>query len=130
MTITAEEVRATSFKRASRFTRGYDTREVDEFVESIAERLETGSGVSSNDVYRITFTKPPMASRGYAEDSVDEFLERAHAELLRLEDAWGGSAQPGAAPEVDPEVDPAAGGDSDADSDADSDPGPSTGSAS
>jgi len=128
MTMTPAEVRDHQFARASRFTRGYDSREVDAFVESVAQRLESGAGISSNDVYHQTFSKPPLADRGYAENGVNAFLDQVHAELVLLEDAWGhptaaaldddaaaaGSRAPVPATET-PELNP----DSDSDSDSD-----------
>lgn len=87
--IRAAEVRDTEFPLAARFRRGYVATEVDAFMERIATRLETGRGVTSNDVYHVAFARAALAERGYAEQGVDAFLDRIHAELLRLEDAWG-----------------------------------------
>lgn len=89
MTLTAADVRATDFPAASRLRRGYDADAVDAFVERIARRLETGEGLSSNDVYHAPFAKAGIGGRGYSSTEVDAFLERVHVELLRIEDAWG-----------------------------------------
>ena len=99
MTLTAADVRATAFPAASRLRRGYDADEVDAFVERIAVRLETGEGLTSNDVYHVPFGKAGIGGRGYPEADVDAFLDRVHAELVGLEDAWGGATAGG--PEAD-----------------------------
>ncbi len=115
MTLTAADVRATTFPAASRLRRGYDADEVDAFVERIASRLETGEGLTSNDVYHVPFGKAGIGGRGYTEADVDAFLERVHAELVRLEDAWGGASA--SAPETDgtPDGDPGDAPDDDTD---------------
>ncbi|MEO5833944.1 MAG: DivIVA domain-containing protein [Nakamurella sp.] len=97
MTLTPADARSVAFPTASRLRRGYDADEVDAFLERIAVRLETGAGVSSNDVYHVSFPRSGIGGRGYVEADVDAFLEQAHAELARLEDAWGhrGGPTPG-----------------------------------
>jgi DivIVA domain-containing protein len=89
MTLTAADVRSTTFPAASRIRRGYDADEVDAFVERIAVRLESGAGLTSNEVYRLEPGKARVGGRGYAEADVDAFLSTVHLELVRLEDAWG-----------------------------------------
>lgn len=89
MTITPASVRATTFAASSRLRRGYDADQVDAFVERIAQRLESGEGLTSNDVYRAPLGRAGIGGRGYAEADVDRFLEAVHVALLRLEDAWG-----------------------------------------
>lgn len=88
MTLTPADVRSTDFPAASRLRRGYDADEVDAFIESIAVRLETDAGLSSNDVYHVSFSKNRIGSRGYSESDVDSFLERVQAELSGLEESW------------------------------------------
>jgi DivIVA domain-containing protein len=89
MTLTAADVRSTDFPASSRLRRGYDADAVDAFLERIAVRLETGEGLSSNDVYHVPFAKAGLGGRGYSSAEVDAFLERVHVELARLEDGWG-----------------------------------------
>lgn len=88
MTITAAEVRETRFASPPRSRRGYSSEEVDRFVELVATRLDTGDGLTSNDVYRAQFGKAPLLmSRGYDPAEVDSFLERILTELQRQEEA-------------------------------------------
>jgi len=95
MTITAAEVRETRFSSPPRSRRGYDSEEVDKFVELIATRLDTGEGLSSNDVYRAQFRKAPLLmSRGYDPEEVDTFLERILTELQRQEEGTPESSEP------------------------------------
>lgn len=89
MTLTAADVRSTVFPASSRLRRGYDADAVDAFVERIAVRLETGDGLSSNDVYHVPLGRAGLGGRGYSDAEVDAFLERVHSELARLEDGWG-----------------------------------------
>ncbi len=95
MTMTPDEVRATTFDTVSRYRRGYDADEVDAFVESVASRLTTRQGLTSNDVYHVSFTRSRIGGRGYAEGGVDAFLDRIHAELALREESWGHPAATG-----------------------------------
>ena len=95
MTITAAEVRETRFSSPPRSRRGYNSEEVDRFVEQIAVRLDTGDGLTSNDVYRAQFGKAPLfMSRGYDPEEVDTFLERILAELQRQEESTSEPPEP------------------------------------
>lgn len=88
MTLTPADVRATDFPAASRLRRGYAADEVDGFLERIAVRLETGDGLTSNDVYHVPLAKARIGERGYVESDVDAFLDRVHGELSALEESW------------------------------------------
>lgn len=88
MTLTAAEVRSTTFPATSLLRRGYDAGEVDTLLERIAVRLETGDGLNSNDVYHAVLGRSRRGGRGYPEVEVDAFLDRVHAQLSRLEESW------------------------------------------
>ncbi|WP_431236065.1 DivIVA domain-containing protein (plasmid) [Mycolicibacterium psychrotolerans] len=88
-TITAADVRATTFGKPPVGQQGYRHEDVDNFLEMIADRLESGLLVSPKEVQGVTFRRPPMFQRGYNCDDVDEFLDRlslaAQQELQRRE---------------------------------------------
>ena len=86
MPITAAEVRDTRFSPTSPIGRGYRPADVDAFLSRVAQRLETGTGLNSNEVFRVNFGKPAPWARGYSTAEVDAFLDRVMAELHRQED--------------------------------------------
>ena len=61
--------------------RGYDRRQVDRFLASVAAHIETGRELDLNSVRRAVFK---VKRGGYAEIQVDAFIERV-VELLHLE---------------------------------------------
>lgn len=61
--------------------RGYSKRQVDVFIDDVAEHLVSGQALSLESVRRVVF----KAKRGgYAENQVDAFIERV-VELLQIE---------------------------------------------
>lgn len=88
----AEELRELLLGRTSRpkrrrfsntgfVLRGYSRKQVDTFIDVVAEHLVSGESLSLDYVRRIVF----KAKRGgYAENQVDSFIERV-VELLQIE---------------------------------------------
>lgn len=107
MTLTPADVRSTDFPAASKLRRGYSADAVDAFVERIAVRLETGVGLTSNDVYHVPLAKARIGERGYTESDVDAFLERVHGALSELEESWSHASDRGPEAPVEPTDDPA-----------------------
>jgi len=69
------------FSRTGLVLRGYSRRQVDAFINVVAEHLVSGEALSLDYVRRIVF----KAKRGgYAENQVDAFIERV-VELLQIE---------------------------------------------
>lgn len=53
--------------------RGYDVREVDDFLDEVVRAVRAGERV---DVDSVQFHRPPIGKRGYDEAQVDAFLAR------------------------------------------------------
>lgn len=73
--LTADAVRAITFRKPGFGHRGYDEEQVDIFLDWIAESLESGAPIPMAKVHDVTFGKPGLNRRGYREDDVDAFLE-------------------------------------------------------
>lgn len=82
-------IRQTVLARSRIGTAGYDTQQVDEFIERAANTLD-GSGVplSVDQVQGASFDRAKGLRRGYRIDDVDALLDRVTAELRRRSAGW------------------------------------------
>lgn len=93
--LTGDEVLNLTFTQ-TQFRRGYDEREVDDFLDEVVAALrhhESGAGparLTADAVRARRFTQTQLR-RGYEEQEVDEVLERVAATLAAHE---GGTAPP------------------------------------
>ncbi len=69
------------FSNTGLILRGYDRKQVDRFMASVAAHIETGRELDLNSVRRAVFK---LKRGGYAEIQVDAFIDRV-VELLHLE---------------------------------------------
>lgn len=93
MPVTAAEVREIRFNQAGLLVRGYNAREVDAFLDRIANTLDGNDSVTSADVHRIAFGRAYIGGRGYDEAEVDAFLRLVESTLAqRVHDAIRSSA--------------------------------------
>mgnify|MGYP000553008093 CR=1 FL=1 len=69
------------FSSSGLILRGYDRKQVDRFLASVAAHIETGRELDLNSARRAVFK---VKRGGYAENQVDAFIERV-VELLHLE---------------------------------------------
>ena len=69
------------FSTSGLILRGYDRKQVDRFLASVAAHIETGRELDLNSVRRAVFK---VKRGGYAEIQVDAFIDRV-VELLPLE---------------------------------------------
>jgi DivIVA domain-containing protein len=84
--LTAQDLRYATFGKPPWGKRGYNTDEVDAFLQLAAGRLDGYGNLSVDDVHAVSFSKPPIGKRGYSEDEVDDFLEQLEATIASLDD--------------------------------------------
>ncbi|MFI6361667.1 DivIVA domain-containing protein [Nocardia sp. NPDC050630] len=75
--LTPDDVHRMQFTQAAVGRRGYDTEEVDAFLDLVAATLAHGSpgSLTVTDVRAVRFTEARLGTRGYARDEVDAFLD-------------------------------------------------------
>ncbi len=70
-------------------TRGYDRRQVDEYLERLATTLDrSGASLPSDELRRVPFPLTSGLRRGYRVEDVDALLDRVRAELRRRSAGW------------------------------------------
>lgn len=69
------------FKRASAFTLGYKTKEVDEFCERIVDYLQYGKALTPDEVRTVSFR---VVKGGYRETQVDALLDAVIEVMLAV----------------------------------------------
>jgi DivIVA domain-containing protein len=73
--LTPEEVHDVVFDKAPLGKRGYDEKQVDDFLDRIEATLAGADSLTADDVRSVVFQDAPLIKRGYHEDQVDEFLD-------------------------------------------------------
>ncbi|MGY4099136.1 DivIVA domain-containing protein [Nocardia sp. R16R-3T] len=75
--LTPDDVHRMRFTQAAVGRRGYDTEEVDAFLDLVAATLAHGGpgSLTITDLRAIRFTEARLGTRGYARDEVDAFLD-------------------------------------------------------
>jgi DivIVA domain-containing protein len=69
--------------------RGYDKRQVDEYLERLATTLDrSGMSLPADQEHRGSFELTNRLRRGYRVEEVDALLERVAAELARRSAGW------------------------------------------
>ncbi|HEU5269668.1 MAG TPA: DivIVA domain-containing protein [Jatrophihabitans sp.] len=81
------QIRQTVLPKSPIGTRGYDERQVEEFMERAAHALD-GAGLPLAEVQGVNFDRAPGLRRGYRVDAVDALLARITAELRRRGAGW------------------------------------------
>jgi DivIVA domain-containing protein len=81
--LTPDDVHRMQFTRAPVGRRGYDTDEVDAFLDLVAATLAHGGpgSLTTVDVRGVQFTEARLSTRGYQRDEVDAFLDLVAAAL-------------------------------------------------
>ena len=79
--LTGNDVRQAAFAKPPLGKRGYDERQVDEFMERVAAALDGFGSLTADEVRKVVFTKPPVGKRGYDEQEVDALLDFAASAL-------------------------------------------------
>ncbi|CAJ1584021.1 DivIVA domain-containing protein [[Mycobacterium] wendilense] len=82
--LTADDVRNATFSPPSRWRRrrdGYRESQVDDFLDAVATRLDTGRGLTAAEVRAARFDSPALGQLGYAAAEVNALLQRV-AEAL------------------------------------------------
>lgn len=70
-------------------TRGYDKRQVDEYLERLADTLDrSGMAPPADQMRRVCFDLTNGLRRGYRVEEVDALLDRITAELRRRSTGW------------------------------------------
>lgn len=83
------QLRQASFPNSPIGTRGYDKRQVDEYLERLANTLDrSGMPLPADQEHRGSFELTNRLRRGYRVEEVDALLERAAAELRRRNAGW------------------------------------------
>lgn len=54
---------------------GYNPRQVDAFLQRVADHLDGHTSLSVDDVHNVRFDRPAPFTRGYAPEEVDAFLD-------------------------------------------------------
>jgi DivIVA domain-containing protein len=89
--LTGAEVRGAVFAQPPMGKHGYDSREVDEFMERIAATLDGFGSLTADEVHNVIFkTASGWRERGYDQEEVDAMLDIA-ASILRRRAEGGGS---------------------------------------
>jgi DivIVA domain-containing protein len=75
--LTPDDVHRMQFTQAAVGRRGYDTDEVDAFLDLVAATLAHGGpgSLTIADVRAVRFTDARLGTRGYTRDEVDAFLD-------------------------------------------------------
>ncbi|WP_328403250.1 DivIVA domain-containing protein [Nocardia sp. NBC_00403] len=75
--LTPDDIHRVRFTQAPIGRRGYDTDEVDAFLDLVAATLAHGgpSGLTVTDVRAVRFTEARLSTRGYEHGEVDAFLD-------------------------------------------------------
>jgi DivIVA domain-containing protein len=81
--LTPEQVRTTAFGAPPTGQRGYNSDEVDNFLDVVEAALREPARrlLTPEQVRNAAFSKPPFGKRGYSENEVDGFLRRLEAQL-------------------------------------------------
>lgn len=82
--LTPSDVRAVIFDRAPIGKRGYDERQVDDFLDRIEAALTGADRLTPDEVRAVVFRDAPLIKRGYHEDQVDDFLDAVIDTFERL----------------------------------------------
>ncbi|HST47709.1 DivIVA domain-containing protein [Jatrophihabitans sp.] len=95
--LTGNEVRGAVFAKPPLGSHGYDSHEVDEFMDKIAATLDGFGSVTADEVAdrRFSLASSRWGNRGYRQDEVDAMLAVV-ASILRGR-AAGGETPPGSA---------------------------------
>jgi DivIVA domain-containing protein len=108
--LTPAEVRDVVFDKAPIGKRGYNEKQVDDFLDLVETTLVGHGGLTADEVRAVVFEDAPMIKRGYHEDQVDDFLDavvdtlehREHAEAERARQAAAVPQRPLAAEQTVP----------------------------
>jgi len=73
--LTGDDVRHAIFAKPPFGKRGYDSHQVDAFLQRVAATLDGSDSLTADEVRTVVFRKPPVGERGYREDEVDAFLD-------------------------------------------------------
>ncbi len=84
--LTGDEVRRVVFARPPFGRRGYDTHQVDQFMQRVAATLDGADTLTADEVHNVIFGKPPVGDRGYREDEVDALLDIVSSALRNRAD--------------------------------------------
>ncbi|MEU5851887.1 DivIVA domain-containing protein [Saccharopolyspora shandongensis] len=82
--LTPDDVRNVAFARSWRRNRGYDEREVDEFLERVEATLRGKRLITARDVLTARFS-PGKPGRSYKKSQVAEFLDQVALTLMKRE---------------------------------------------
>jgi DivIVA domain-containing protein len=92
--LTSADVRDVVFDKAPIGKRGYNEKQVDDFLDLVEATLAGEGALTAEEVGAVVFEDAPRIKRGYHEDQVDNFIdaivatlehrERAEAERARL----------------------------------------------
>jgi DivIVA domain-containing protein len=94
--LTGNDVRQAVFAKPPLGKRGYDARQVDEFMAKVAATLDGQGSVTADEMHNVIFRPAGLRDRGYREDEVDAMLDLA-ASILRRRREGGLPADPAAA---------------------------------
>jgi DivIVA domain-containing protein len=83
--ITPEDVRDIAFDKAPLGKRGYDEKQVDEFLDRVQATLAGADVLTAKDVRDAIFADAPRIKRGYHEEQVDGFLDAVVRTLAHRE---------------------------------------------
>jgi DivIVA domain-containing protein len=85
--LTPADVRDVVFDKAPRGKRGYNEKQVDDFLDLVEATLAGTKSLTAEEVSAVVFEDAPLIKRGYHEDQVDGFLDLVVDTLERLERA-------------------------------------------
>jgi DivIVA domain-containing protein len=83
--LTPADVRSVVFDKAPLGKRGYDEKQVDDFLDRIEAALNGNDHLSADEVRKVVFSDAPLIKRGYHEEQVDDFLDAVVGTLAERE---------------------------------------------